>query len=327
MNTRHEQEKKQFKQLFREEGVDLFEKRFKVLDCFLKTEQHLTCLEITQCLQSDGNDIDSDFVEETMALLCRFGFAHMVQFEAGPKRYEHRHLGMHHDHMVCVKCGEILEFKDEFLEKKQVQVAAAYGFHMLQHRMEIYGICSKCLKTRELTIPLCRARQGEICIIKSFEGGRRAQMRLSSMGLRCGDEVEVVASQGGGQMVVATGESRFAICNGLAEKILVQHAPPVMDPVTSVDTGGEVPLLPGRKIPLSGMKQGQEGIIVRVGGEGTLRRRLLEMGINRGTRIYVEKYAPLKDPLELIVKGYHVSLRVEEAATIMVEHVKTVKHP
>ena len=63
------------------------------------------------------------------------------------------------------------------------------------------------------------------------------------------------------------------------------------------------------------------------GGESLLRRRLMEMGINRGTRIYVEKYAPLKDPLELIVKGYHVSLRVEEAAHIMVEHVKTVKHP
>ena len=327
MNIRHEQEKKQFKQLFQEEGVDAFEKRFKVLDCFLKTEQHPTCLEITERLKNDGYDMDSEFVEETMALLCRFGFAHRVQFEDGPRRYEHRHLGMHHDHMVCVKCGDILEFRDEILEKKQVQVAAAYGFHMLQHRMEIYGICSKCLKTRELTIPLCRARQGEICTIKSFEGGRRAQMRLSSMGLRCGDEVEVVTSQGGGQMVVATGDSRFAICNGLAKKILVQHVSPVMGPGESIVTDRDVPLLPKRRMSLNHMKQGQEAIIVRVGGESILRRRLLEMGINRGTRVYVEKYAPLKDPLELIVKGYHVSLRVEEAANIMVEHVKTVKHP
>lgn len=49
-----------------------------------------------------------------------------------------------------------------------------------------------------------------------------------------------------------------------------------------------------------------------------MRRRLLEMGILKGTDVYVEKYAPLKDPLELIVKGYHVSLRVEEAAQITV---------
>jgi Fe2+ transport system protein FeoA len=46
------------------------------------------------------------------------------------------------------------------------------------------------------------------------------------------------------------------------------------------------------------------------------------MGILKGTELYVEKYAPLKDPMELIVKGYHVSLRVEEAAQITVNNVK-----
>lgn len=73
---------------------------------------------------------------------------------------------------------------------------------------------------------------------------------------------------------------------------------------------------------LSDMKENQTAIIVRVGGNGALRRRILEMGIIKGSEIYVEKYAPLKDPIELIVKGYHVSLRVEEAAHIMVDNVK-----
>jgi Fur family ferric uptake transcriptional regulator len=45
------------------------------------------------------------------------------------------------------------------------------------------------------------------------------------------------------------------------------------------------------------------------------------MGILRDTLLYVEKYAPLKDPLELIVKGYHISLRVEEAARITVKNI------
>lgn len=74
---------------------------------------------------------------------------------------------------------------------------------------------------------------------------------------------------------------------------------------------------------LSEMKEGQTGIIVRVGGKGALRRRVLEMGLIRGTEIYVEKYAPLKDPLELILKGYHISLRVEEAANITVDRLMT----
>ena len=73
---------------------------------------------------------------------------------------------------------------------------------------------------------------------------------------------------------------------------------------------------------LSELKEGQTATIERIGGNGALRRRILEMGIVKGTDVYVEKYAPLKDPLELIVKGYHVSLRVEEAAKIQVNNVR-----
>ena len=70
---------------------------------------------------------------------------------------------------------------------------------------------------------------------------------------------------------------------------------------------------------LSEMRAGRKAIVVRVAGNGAVRRRILEMGIVKGAEIYVEKYAPLRDPLELIVKGYHVSLRVEEAAQIYVD--------
>jgi Fe2+ transport system protein FeoA len=72
---------------------------------------------------------------------------------------------------------------------------------------------------------------------------------------------------------------------------------------------------------LSQVKEGQNCTIDRVGGSGNFRRRVLEMGIIKGTIVHVEKYAPLKDPLELIVKGYHVSLRVEDAAQIKVTDI------
>lgn len=72
---------------------------------------------------------------------------------------------------------------------------------------------------------------------------------------------------------------------------------------------------------LSEIKEGQAARIIRVGGSGTLRRRIFEMGIVKDTEVYVDKYAPLKDPLEIIVKGYHLSLRVEEASQITVEPI------
>ena len=73
---------------------------------------------------------------------------------------------------------------------------------------------------------------------------------------------------------------------------------------------------------LSELKEGQYATIAHVGGNGILRRRILEMGILKGAEVYIEKYAPLRDPLELIVKGYHVSLRVKEAAQVEVENVR-----
>ena len=72
-------------------------------------------------------------------------------------------------------------------------------------------------------------------------------------------------------------------------------------------------------IPLSRLAEGQRARIVAIGGGGALRRRIMQMGMTRGTELLVEKYAPLRDPLEVIVKGFHVSLRVEEAAQISVE--------
>jgi Fe2+ transport system protein FeoA len=73
---------------------------------------------------------------------------------------------------------------------------------------------------------------------------------------------------------------------------------------------------------LSEIKEGQTARIVRVGGSGALRRRIFEMGIVKGTQVYVDKYAPLKDPLEIIVMGYHLSLRVEEASQVTVEPIQ-----
>ncbi|MDO9110858.1 MAG: FeoA family protein [Desulfatirhabdiaceae bacterium] len=73
---------------------------------------------------------------------------------------------------------------------------------------------------------------------------------------------------------------------------------------------------------LSEIKEGQTARILRAGGSGALRRRIFEMGIVKGTVVYVDKYAPLKDPIEIIVMGYHLSLRVEEASQITVEIIQ-----
>lgn len=70
---------------------------------------------------------------------------------------------------------------------------------------------------------------------------------------------------------------------------------------------------------LKEIKVGQTARIVRVHGEGALRRRIMDMGLTRGTDIYVRKVAPLGDPMELNIRGYELSLRRDDAEMIEVE--------
>ena len=74
-------------------------------------------------------------------------------------------------------------------------------------------------------------------------------------------------------------------------------------------------------ISLATLLPGEEGEVVQVQALGQVRQRLLEMGFIRGARLRVEKLAPLGDPMELVIKGYHLSLRREESACILVMRV------
>ena len=75
-------------------------------------------------------------------------------------------------------------------------------------------------------------------------------------------------------------------------------------------------------IPLSELREGERGVIAKVSGSGRFRKRLQEMGFIKGSEVFVEKYAPLRDPIELVIKGYHVSLRVAEATLVMMEKLE-----
>ena len=73
---------------------------------------------------------------------------------------------------------------------------------------------------------------------------------------------------------------------------------------------------------LKDIKVGKRAKVIRVNGEGGIRRRIMDMGITKGVAIYVRKVAPLGDPMELFVRGYELSLRKADADMIEVEEVK-----
>jgi Fur family ferric uptake transcriptional regulator len=222
VDTIHDQEKRQFKRLFEDEGIDRTADRLAVLEVFLRIERHISFQELVEALHENGYRFEPDFVKKTLNLLCRYGFAVKKEFKGRPPLYEHRHIGFHHDHLICTKCGKIVEFENRQMENLQIEIAALHGFHVLQHKMEMYGLCSECLRERVRLMPLASAQEGERGVVEEFMGRSGAQLRLATLGLKKGDQVEVITNSGQGQIIVAVNATRIAMGRGIAKKILVR---------------------------------------------------------------------------------------------------------
>lgn len=307
--------------LFREGEPHREEKR-QVLKVFLEIEEHCTIRDIARRLGEQGLAMPDKLIEEAMETLCRYGVARKREFEDQDPLYEHLHPGSHHDHLVCIQCGRIMEFAHHEMERLQSEVARQRGFYPLYHKMELYGLCSECFGARRPVLPLTQASPGERLRVESFAGGAGMAGRLSSMGLALGIPLEVMGNQGLGPILVAVRGTRLALGREMARRIMVS---PMTDGDVEEKMSSRLESLPHcpektpREKDLSQLQEGQRGVIKRINGGGHFRHRLMEMGFTPGTQVYVEKYAPLKDPIEFVIKGYHVSLRRDEAARVIIE--------
>lgn len=82
-------------------------------------------------------------VYRTLNLLEEAGMVTSISFGAQGKKFELA-TKPHHDHMICKSCGEIIEFEDTTIEKRQAAIAKEHRFELTGHLMQLYGLCSKC---------------------------------------------------------------------------------------------------------------------------------------------------------------------------------------
>jgi len=354
----HKKLKRQFLSLFHHDGRGVAEDRSFVLDTFLEFDSHVTVGELLQRIEEKGKSLGESFVRESLDLFLRYGIATATHFEGQETRYEHLHLDAHHDHFVCVRCGKIIEFRDPRIEALQLDMAVAHGFYSLRHRMEVYGLCPRCRGREEEAVPLSSIPNGGRCRVTRFECGPDEERQLVELGLPVGTAVKVIQNAPPGPQVVAVQGMRIGIDCRLVSKIMVsmiedtsgyemgdrdearsgtavrEPEPPMPGPVDpsgpphrrrrgwgrlkgyARKSRGEQP---GRGRRLNDYREGESGKVKKLLGRGKFRHRLIEMGFTEGTEVHVEKYAPLRDPIELVIKGYHVSLRRDEAAEIIME--------
>lgn len=225
VHDQHMHERAQFKAVLESFSASRIKERLVVLDIFLSTEEHLTLSSLEEIIRAREPELlDHEFLLETMEMFCNFGFAQKRTFETRETLYEHHHVGAHHDHFICTRCGKIQEFVNPDLERLQMETAAQFQFHPLQHKMEIYGLCSSCMASRESLLPLCYAANGERVRIVQMRGGREVQARLGDMGLAVGTCLEIISNNPSGPSIVAFKDTRLAINSGIAQKIMVAHS-------------------------------------------------------------------------------------------------------
>ncbi|MDH3211155.1 MAG: transcriptional repressor [Myxococcales bacterium] len=143
----HEVEHRSLARYLEEHSLKRTKQRDAILEVFLEATGHITSEEIYKRVQKEHPGIGYTTVYRTMKLLCDAGLANERRFDDSVTRYEIAQE--HHDHLVCVRCGKIVEFECRMIESSQEEIAARYGFQVLRHRHELYGHCESCREQRE----------------------------------------------------------------------------------------------------------------------------------------------------------------------------------
>jgi Fur family ferric uptake transcriptional regulator len=134
--------KRRWKQFLAENKLNTTQQRELIVDFFLRSKDHLSIDELLNKVRKRNPKVGYATVYRTLKLLVEAGLASQRQFGDGQARYEL--AGEHHDHLICTKCGKIVEFEDGEIEALQDRVAGRFGFELLRHRHEMYGICPDC---------------------------------------------------------------------------------------------------------------------------------------------------------------------------------------
>jgi len=115
--------------------------RLKIIEALESSDHgHMSAEEIYRSLRGDGSDIGLATIYRVLTQLENAQIIRRQHFGNGQAKFEIE-TGDHHDHLICVRCGKVVEFHDQKIEASQNQVANEFGFTIKDHQMVLYGIC------------------------------------------------------------------------------------------------------------------------------------------------------------------------------------------
>jgi Fur family transcriptional regulator, ferric uptake regulator len=132
-------------QQLKEAGLKVTLPRLKVLQILEQSQDHhLSAEGVYKALLESGEDVGLATVYRVLTQFEAAGLVLRHNFEGGYCVFE-LSQGVHHDHLVCIRCGHIEEFIDEMIEQRQKTIAAQAHYIMTDHALNIYGICPNCV--------------------------------------------------------------------------------------------------------------------------------------------------------------------------------------
>ena len=132
----------------RERGLRWTAPRQTIVHTAFATHQHFTADELHEMVKRRDRRVSRASVYRTLALLEECGFVEGLDVGDGTRRYEHTLGHEHHDHMLCLACGRIIEFQDREIERRQQIAATRHGFVIASHSLRLYGYCQACAAAR-----------------------------------------------------------------------------------------------------------------------------------------------------------------------------------
>ncbi len=131
-------------QEIRNAGLKITHPRIKILQILESSPvRHLSAEDVYKCVLEKNEEIGLATVYRVLTQFEEAGLVSRHNFEGGHSVFELAQED-HHDHIVCVKCGKVEEFRDHGIEERQEAVAAKLGFELTDHQLNMYGLCPAC---------------------------------------------------------------------------------------------------------------------------------------------------------------------------------------
>lgn len=139
-----DQVREAFRRYLRASGIKDTSARRKILDAVLALDEHFEAEQVLYLLRERGEKVGKATVYRTLPVLVDCGILKQVRFDVKQAHYEHAFGEGPHDHMVCRRCGRIVEFGSEEVVELRNRIARRHHFHVISHRLQLSGLCWEC---------------------------------------------------------------------------------------------------------------------------------------------------------------------------------------